>query len=111
MFSNLLYASNSILAEGLHWDQKRQLLWFVDIDAKALISLDIDNLLSRTIKMPEKIGWVITQRNTNDLIIGLKTGIASINPDINMTTIATFPDGREEEVAVEITAQFFWPTS
>jgi hypothetical protein len=28
-----------------------------------------------------------------------------------MLTTATFPDGREEEVAVTITAQFFWPTS
>ena len=34
-----------------------------------------------------------------------------INPDINMIAIATFPDGREEEVAVEITAQFFWPAA
>ena len=37
--------------------------------------------------------------------------INSINPDIDMLTTATFPDGREEEVAVTITAQFFWPTS
>ena len=41
----------------------------------------------------------------------LRKYLNSINPDINMTTIATFPDGREEEVAVEITAQFFWPAS
>ena len=41
----------------------------------------------------------------------LRKYLNSINPDINMTTIATFPDGREEEVAVEITAQFFWPSA
>ena len=41
----------------------------------------------------------------------LRRYLNSINPDINMTTIATFPDGREEEVAVEITAQFFWPSA
>jgi len=41
----------------------------------------------------------------------LRKYLNSINPDINMTAIATFPDGREEEVAVEITAQFFWPAS
>ena len=41
----------------------------------------------------------------------LRRYLNSINPDINMTTIATFSDGREEEVAVEITAQFFWPSA
>ena len=35
----------------------------------------------------------------------------SINPDIDMLTTATFPDGTEEEVAVTITAQFFWPST
>ena len=35
----------------------------------------------------------------------------SINPDIDMLTTATFPDGTEGEVAVQITAQFFWPSS
>ena len=37
--------------------------------------------------------------------------INSIQPDIDMLTTATFPDGTEEEVAVTITAQFFWPSS
>ena len=41
----------------------------------------------------------------------LRRYLNSINPDINMLTTATFPDGREEEVAVTITAQFFWPAS
>ena len=41
----------------------------------------------------------------------LRKYLNSINPDINMTTIATFPDGTEQEVAVEITAQFFWPSA
>ena len=43
--------------------------------------------------------------------LAIRKYINSINPDIVMTTLATFPDGREEEVAVELTAQFFWPTS
>ena len=41
----------------------------------------------------------------------LRKYLNSINPDINMTTTATFPDGREQEVAVELTAQFFWPSA
>ena len=41
----------------------------------------------------------------------LRKYLNSINPDINMTAIATFPDGTEQEVAVELTAQFFWPSA
>ncbi len=41
----------------------------------------------------------------------LRKYLNSINPDINLTTVATFPDGDEQEVAVEITAQFFWPSA
>ena len=41
----------------------------------------------------------------------LRKYLNSINPDINLTTVTTFPDGDEQEVAVEITAQFFWPSA
>ena len=41
----------------------------------------------------------------------LRKYLNSINPDINMTTVATFPDDTEQEVAVELTAQFFWPSA
>jgi len=35
--------------------------------------------------------------------------ISSITPDVDMTTTVTGKDGIEREVAVPITAQFFWP--
>ena len=41
----------------------------------------------------------------------LRKYLNSINPDINMITLATFSDGTEQEVAVELTAQFFWPST
>ena len=37
--------------------------------------------------------------------------LASITPDVNMMTTATYADGTEREVAVQITAQFFWPST
>ncbi len=37
--------------------------------------------------------------------------LASITPDVNMMTTATYADGTEGEVAVTITAQFFWPST
>ena len=41
----------------------------------------------------------------------LRKYLNSINPDINMIAVTTFPDGTEQEVAVEITAQFFRPSA
>ena len=35
----------------------------------------------------------------------------SITPDVNMSTIATYADGTESEVVVQVTAQFFWPST
>jgi len=37
--------------------------------------------------------------------------LASITPDVNMTTKATYADGTESEVVVQVTAQFFWPST
>ena len=41
----------------------------------------------------------------------LRKYLNSINPDINMIAVTTFSDGTEQEVAVELTAQFFWPSA
>jgi len=43
--------------------------------------------------------------------LAMRKFINSINPDVNMRTTATMEDGTESEVAVEITAQFFWPST
>ena len=43
--------------------------------------------------------------------LAMRKFISSVTPDVNMTTTATFEDGTEQEVAVEITAQFFWPSA
>jgi hypothetical protein len=37
--------------------------------------------------------------------------IFSITPDVDMSTIATYADGTESEVVVQVTAQFFWPST
>ena len=41
----------------------------------------------------------------------LRKHMAEITPDVILSTIAKFEDGTESEVAVEITAQFFWPST
>jgi hypothetical protein len=43
--------------------------------------------------------------------LALRKHMTQITPDVDLVTTAKFDDGSEQEVAVEITAQFFWPTS
>ena len=35
----------------------------------------------------------------------------TITPDVDMSTTATYADGTEREVVVQVTAQFFWPST
>ncbi len=79
--SKVLLRSAYSLGEGLHWDNQREVLWFVDINNMLLCSLSLNNKKLNEIKMPEKIGWAITRENSKQLILGMKSGIASITPE------------------------------
>ena len=101
-----------------HKDEKE-----LEKEAEALKKLPGSVVKSMTSRMKRIIASVdgnsekqhINEFVDNELLsvdsLELRRYLNSINPDINMTTIATFSDGREEEVAVEITAQFFWPSA
>lgn len=79
--SKILLKSTYSLGEGLHWDNQREILWFVDINNMMLCSLNLHDKKLSEIKMPEKIGWAITNENSKKLILGMKSGIASISPE------------------------------
>jgi len=79
--SKVLLRSTYSLGEGLHWDAQREVLWFVDINNMLLCSLNLSDKKLNEIKMPEKIGWAITSKNSKQLILGMKSGIASITPE------------------------------
>ena len=101
-----------------HKDEKE-----LEIEAIALKKVSSSIVKTMTSRMKRIIASVdgnsekqhINEFVDNELLsvdsLELRKYLNSINPDINMITIATFPDGTEEEVAVEITAQFFWPSA
>ena len=99
MYSKLLLQKQCALGEGLHWDSQRDLLWFVDINAKELMSFDLDTKKLSIFSMPEKIGWVITKINSSDLVVGLKSGIALFNPEKGLDSLSwinkNFPTSQE----------------
>jgi xylono-1,5-lactonase len=99
MYSKLLLQKQCALGEGLHWDSQRDLLWFVDINSKELMSFDLDTKKLSIFSMPEKIGWVITKINSSDLVVGLKSGIALFNPEKGLDSLSwinkNFPTSQE----------------
>ncbi len=74
-------ATRDLLGEGPVWSVRRGVLFWVDILAPALRSLDLDSGVVSTWDMPEKIGWAIECANHDGFIIGLKSGFARLDLD------------------------------
>src|SRR5258707_14365604 len=67
-----------ILGEGpLRSPIHRPLLW-VDIFAPAIWRLDVASGAVQSWEAPERIGWVVEREARDDLLVGLKSGFASL---------------------------------
>ena len=77
--AKVVLATRCDLGEGLHWDVARQLLWFVDIHAPTLNWFDPVTRAAGSRVMPEPIGWVLSVRNSERVLVGLKSGIALLD--------------------------------
>lgn len=69
------------LGEGPSWSPRRNALFWVDILAPSLHRLDIASGAVDRWAMPEAIGWAIERRGRGDFVIGLKSGIHSLELD------------------------------
>jgi sugar lactone lactonase YvrE len=68
-----------VLGEGLHWDERRNLLWFVDIHGPTVYWLDPDSGQTASRSMPEPVGWVLSASNSERVLVGLKSGVGLLN--------------------------------
>lgn len=67
------------LGEGVHWDGKRQRLWFVDILRGHIHWVDPVNDVGGTRQVGSMVGWVIPIANSESLLVGLRDGVAAID--------------------------------
>jgi sugar lactone lactonase YvrE len=72
-------ATRDLLGEGPFWSVRRGALFWVDILAPALRSLDLESGVVSTWDMPEKIGWAIECASHDGFMIGLKSGFARLD--------------------------------
>jgi len=70
---------NCKLGEGITWDSKRNGFWFVDILNQQVYFYNLESLELIKRSFNETVGWVIPIRNSDKILIGLKSGVATIS--------------------------------
>lgn len=76
------------LGEGLHWDALREHLWFVDIHGCRIFCWSMANDTIETWSVPQRVGWVLTDPQSDDVLLGLQEGIAKAHPQKTHPTIS-----------------------
>ncbi|MBA4765216.1 MAG: SMP-30/gluconolactonase/LRE family protein [Erythrobacter sp.] len=73
-------AADSKLGEGVLWDARREIVWFVDIKRHRLWHYDPDTGSNSYSQAPEQIGWAIPAEE-GLLLCGLKDGLYTFDPE------------------------------
>jgi sugar lactone lactonase YvrE len=77
--SHVRVPSACALGEGPLWDDRAARLWWVDIFAPAIWSLDSVSGETRKIDCPERVGFVALTVDPDVLVAGFKFGLATID--------------------------------
>lgn len=83
------------LGEGLHWDAVRECLWLVDIVGQRLLAVTPGKTGHWERRLPQRVGWVLPEHNTQRLLLGLQQGVARLgSPDADeLMWVTTMFDG------------------
>jgi sugar lactone lactonase YvrE len=84
----------STLGEGVLWDHRRDVLWWVDVRSPAVHGLDWATGAVRSFQMPEVVAALVLRRG-GGLLACLRSGLWSLDPDTG--AVAPFlnrPDDR-----------------
>lgn len=73
-------AADSLLGEGVLWDDRRAVVWLVDIKRRRLWHFDPADGSSGFAEAPEQIGWAIPTED-GPLLCGLRDGLYTFAPE------------------------------
>jgi len=73
-------AADSLLGEGVLWDDRRAVVWLVDIKRRRLWHFDPADGSSGFAEAPEQIGWAIPTQE-GPLLCGLRDGLYTFVPE------------------------------
>lgn len=77
---NQALACHAKLGEGVIWDDKRKVVWFVDIKQKLLWHFDPASGSNAHAEAPEQIGWALPAES-GLLLCGLADGLYTFDPE------------------------------
>jgi L-arabinonolactonase len=86
-----------LLGEGLLWDDRRNLLYWIDSIGKFVRRLDLDTGERHEFSVPSEIGCIVMRCN-GGLLGGLRNGIYAIDPETGVAEPANLIDtGRTDQ--------------
>ena len=90
------------LGEGVHWDAKRQRLWFVDIPVGNVHCIDPEHDILETRHVGSMVGWVIPVSESEHLLLGLRDGVAVLDISDTAAAVQTLSTDRAYPPASEL---------
>lgn len=72
------------LGEGLHWDPRGGVLWFVDIHGRRIARWDPGHVHHDEWPTPERCGWVIPLADGTGSLAGFEHGVARLSAQVPM---------------------------
>lgn len=96
MSVKVLYPSHDLIGEGVTWLEKEQLILWVDIDSCIMHEYSLLNKLYTKHQFDSRVSTIISTNKENEIIIGLRGGIANYNlkTRVTNTLIEIEPDNK-----------------
>ena len=89
--ATLFYYNSAALLECPLWDEKRRLVWMIEIRKNRIFSVSPDDHSCRTYTMPSLVGW-IALRPDGTLYAALKDGVYIFDPDSGSLGFVAHPE-------------------
>lgn len=92
----LVLDSRSILGEGAIWDEKNQVLYWVDIDPGLVHIYDPATRKDRALQVRQSVGTVVP-RASGGLMLAVREGFMSLDIETGKTALVAVPQGHNTE--------------
>ncbi|TNJ63200.1 SMP-30/gluconolactonase/LRE family protein [Paenibacillus hemerocallicola] len=92
--AELLLDAKAALGEGPSWDERNGLLYWVDIDGKALHTYEVSSKQTSVVPLGKKIGAVVP-RKSGGVVLVLEDGFYAYDPSGDGLTFLGNPEGRK----------------
>lgn len=94
--AELILDARSILGEGAIWDEKNQVLYWVDIDPGLVHIYDPATRKDRTLHVGQPVGTVVP-RASGGLMLAVRNGFMSLDIETGRTALVAVPLGHNPE--------------